>query len=123
MTQKGKYSVLQALELGAVDFVTKPSTDIPKGLDNMIIELRAKLKSAKSANLACLTDAKKDNVTKSEVKALTGLSEETDKLIAIGASRGSTLVIKKILTQLPPTMPGIVIVHHLPQNLIHHHCI
>ncbi|MFC2130076.1 chemotaxis-specific protein-glutamate methyltransferase CheB [Bacteroidota bacterium] len=116
MTQKGKYSVLQAMESGAVDFVTKPSTDIPKGLDNMIIDIRRKLKSAKSANLACLTDIKKNNVTKNEIKAPAGLSEETDKFIAIGSSRGSTLVIKKILTQLPQTMPGIVIVHHLPRG-------
>ena len=42
------------------------------------------------------------------------LSETTDKVIAIGASTGGTEALKKVLTQFPPTIPGIVVVQHMP---------
>ena len=42
------------------------------------------------------------------------LAESTDKVVAIGASTGGTEAIKKVVTQFPATMPGVVIVQHMP---------
>lgn len=42
------------------------------------------------------------------------LAESTDKVIAIGASTGGTEAIRKILKEFPRTMPGVVVVQHMP---------
>ena len=52
LTQKGKQITMEALEAGAVDFVTKPTTNVAQGLNAMLMELRAKVKIASTANVA-----------------------------------------------------------------------
>ncbi len=52
LTQRGKKITLEAMEAGAVDFVTKPSTDIARGLNQMLAELRNKVKIASTANVS-----------------------------------------------------------------------
>ena len=42
------------------------------------------------------------------------LKETTNKIIAIGASTGGTEALKKVLSQFPPTIPGIAVVQHMP---------
>lgn len=37
------------------------------------------------------------------------------RIIAIGASTGGTEAIKEVLLQMPPDVPGIVIVQHMPE--------
>ncbi len=44
------------------------------------------------------------------------LSETTNKLIVIGASTGGTEALKKVLTQMPRSAPGILVVQHMPPN-------
>lgn len=112
LTEKGKRITMEALEAGAVDFVTKPSTDIARGLNAMLIELRTKIKIASTVNIARLRrEPIEPKVLRQPPKAL---AESTDKVIAIGASTGGTEAIREVLEQFPPTMPGIVIVQHMP---------
>lgn len=114
LTQKGKYITLQALESGAVDFVPKPTTDIARGLKEMLLELKTKIKIASTANVSHWKNKKYDAIINKEDNKSKALAESTDKVIAIGASTGGTEAIKKVITQLPSTMPGIVIVQHMP---------
>jgi two-component system chemotaxis response regulator CheB len=44
------------------------------------------------------------------------LRDTTDKVIAIGASTGGTNALEVLLTELPPDLPGIVVVQHMPEN-------
>ena len=114
LTQKGKQTTLDSLEAGAVDFVSKPTSDIARGLKDMLLELRTKVKQAASANVSHWKTAR--SAVPSQLKTLgkRALAESTDKVIAIGASTGGTEAIRKIITQFPATMPGVVIVQHMP---------
>jgi two-component system chemotaxis response regulator CheB len=113
LTQKGKAVTMQALELGAVDFVSKPVSDVARGMAEMMLELRTKIKLASTANVAHWKNRKIENVQISNFKK--SLSESTDKVIAIGASTGGTEAIREVIEKLPPTVPGIVIVQHMPK--------
>lgn len=115
LTQKGKEITLQALSAGAVDFVAKPTTDVVQGLQSMLLELRAKIKIASTANVAFHKTANTaQKSTLQRFQSSKALAESTDKIITIGASTGGTEAIRKIITVLPRAMPGIVIVQHMP---------
>lgn len=112
LTQRGKRITMEALEAGALDFVTKPTTNIARGLTEMIMELRTKVKIASTANVSHWKSKRGERpVTRMAGKAL---AESSDKVIAIGASTGGTEAIRSIITTFPPTMPGVVIVQHMP---------
>lgn len=114
LTQKGKEITIQALEAGAVDFVPKPTTDVARGLANMMLELRTKVKIAANANVSHWKNKRFEQSANQQSYATKALSESTDKVIAIGASTGGTEAIKKVINDLPPNTPGIVIVQHMP---------
>lgn len=113
MTQKGKQVTIDALEAGAVDFVSKPTTNVVSGLQAMLGELRAKIKVAAKANVAHWKN-KKIVDPSSQVLWYKPLAETTDKVVAIGASTGGTEAIARVVSRLPVTMPGVVIVQHMP---------
>ncbi len=113
LTERGKEITLQALEAGAVDFVTKPTTDIARGLNGMLDELRSKVKIASRANVSSWKNMQY-KPAKTLSSRYSALAESTDKVIAIGASTGGTEAIRQILTQLPANVPGGVIVQHMP---------
>jgi two-component system chemotaxis response regulator CheB len=113
LTERGKQITLDALEAGAVDFVAKPSTDVARGLNQMLSELRAKVKVVARANVDRYLDR---SYRPARVTPLTrtALSESTDKVIAIGASTGGTEAIRFVLEHFPADMAGVVIVQHMP---------
>lgn len=115
LTQKGKEITLNALSLGAVDFIPKPASNVAKGLSGMLMELRTKIKLASTSNVAFWKDRRKVNYNIEQKTSETHiLKESTDKVIAIGASTGGTEAIRRILSKFPANMPGIVIVQHMP---------
>jgi two-component system chemotaxis response regulator CheB len=113
LTQKGKQITLDALEAGAVDFVAKPATNIARGLEEMMVELRTKVKIASTANVSHWK-SKRESIRPAPAAAPKSLSESTDKVIAIGASTGGTEAIRTVLTCYPATAPGVVVVQHMP---------
>ncbi len=100
-------SIFDALNAGAVDFITKADIKTGKSIESHIYELIIKVKIASTANLS---QWKKDfKKTENSEKA-----HWKNKLIAIGASTGGTEAILAILKSLPKDAPGIVIVQHMP---------
>ncbi len=98
--------VFEAMEAGAVDFVVKPDAQSPKGIESFMRDLVQKIKTASTV---------KAQQRKPEKSSVTGdLKHDAGNIIAIGASTGGTEAIYSILSSLPPTMPGIVIVQHIP---------
>ena len=112
LTERGKQITIEALEAGAVDFVTKPKADVARGLQTLLVELATKLKIASTANVS---HWKHKKPVEAVIKpARTALAESTDKVIAIGASTGGTEAIREVITKFPATTPGVVIVQHMP---------
>lgn len=113
LTERGKQITLQCLEAGAVDFVTKPTTDMAKGLNSMLTELRTKIKIASTANVSHWKHKRGEPRSRATISSA-ALAETTDKVIAIGASTGGTEAIREVVTAFPVTAPGVVIVQHMP---------
>lgn len=102
-------SVLDAMSAGAVDFVAKPNPASGRTKDIFIHELIAKIKIAATARIP-LSRSNHASIEKTvSASPVTG-----KKIIAIGASTGGTEAIFSVITHLPPTLPGIVIVQHIP---------
>lgn len=118
LAKRGAKITLEALAAGAVDFVTKPSSDIAQGLNAMLGELREKVKLAASANVQGWRQSKAQERLRPLPKQ--ALAESTDKVIAIGASTGGTEAIRRIIRTFPASMPGVVVVQHMPPGFTKH---
>jgi two-component system chemotaxis response regulator CheB len=101
-------NVFDALNAGAVDFVTKPDVQRQDGMNSFINELIVKIKIASTAKVG---GHKKEYIP---VKAYVGNTLTKDTIIAIGASTGGTEAIYQLIKEFPRDMPGIVIVQHMP---------
>lgn len=112
LTQRGKQITMDALDAGAVDFVAKPTSNVAAGLDSMLMELRAKVKIASTANVSHWKG--KRVAPKPQGIGSQALAESTDKVIAIGASTGGTEAIRRVVESFPANTPGVVIVQHMP---------
>ena len=112
LTEKGSDISLRALELGAVDFVSKPKLDIAHTMDECGEEIVEKIRAAAHARIP--------NRPREPLCPLPKIWERrtlsTEHLIAVGASTGGTEAIKTLLVSLPPDGPGIVIAQHMPEG-------
>ena len=111
LTEKGSEITMRALELGAVDFVTKPKISIRSGMQEYAEMIAEKIRIAAKAKVRI--KSRKGVAPPPPIKT-TMISSE--KLIIIGASTGGTEAIKEFLVQLPPDAPGILIVQHMPEG-------
>ncbi|NIF21715.1 protein-glutamate methylesterase/protein-glutamine glutaminase [Candidatus Pantoea multigeneris] len=108
LTGKGSEVTLRALELGAVDFVTKPQLGIREGMLAYSQMIADKIRAASRARLHPRSPASVPPV----IKAGPLLSSE--KLIAVGSSTGGTEAIRHLLQPLPATSPALMITQHMP---------
>jgi two-component system chemotaxis response regulator CheB len=115
LTERGCETTLRALELGAIDFVTKPKVDVSAGTVELAAEIIRKVKIAAAARPRPQTHGS-DAASRPQVCAPRTLFKSTHKVIAIGASTGGTEALREFLTPLPPDTPGIVIVQHMPET-------
>ena len=102
------HAVFDALNAGAVDFITKPNIHMTNNVEVFVEELIEKIKIASTAKV--LPKPKPINTLMNSIHS----KETTKKLIAIGASTGGTEAIYNLLKSLPNNLPGIVIVQHIP---------
>ncbi len=116
LTEKSCETTIRALELGAVDFVTKPRIDIKSGTVELADEIIAKIKTAARARLQLPERGAEDSQAGLKTFADRALLKSTHKVIAVGASTGGTEALREFLTALPPASPGVVIVQHMPEK-------
>ena len=119
-TERGSEITFRALELGAVEFVTKPKLNeqTPDDYGQMIAEKiraakSARLKGPKRAEETASIEATMPPVMKRPVPR--GV-KTSDQVIAVGASTGGTEAIREFLVDMPVDCPGILIVQHMPEN-------
>ena len=126
LTAAGATTTLQALAEGAVSFVTKPKLGLRDFLLDPSNGLVAAVRAAAQAKVRQLVPAAAhasaaNKVNKPAVNWAApsqhgALDETTERLIAIGSSTGGVQAIERVLTALPRTTPGIVIVQHMPES-------
>lgn len=108
LTGKGSEITLRALELGAVDFVTKPQLGIREGMLAYSELIAEKIRTAARARLPQRSSSPAPAIL-SHAPLLS-----SEKLIAIGASTGGTEAIRQVLQPLPATSPALLITQHMP---------
>ena len=118
LTEKSSEITMRALELGAVDFVTKPKLDISQGMHEYSQDIGDKIRAAAKARVV---QTKVHHVDKSQtadavLPALSNHIASTEKLIIVGASTGGTEAIKEFLIKLPPDCPGVLVTQHMPES-------
>ncbi len=109
MAPENSPTALRALQLGAVEVVSKPGTQFSTP---DVMKLVRAVRAASRANVTRLPDT----AQAAEVAPAPDLShlETTHKILAIGASTGGTTAIESVMRRLPANTPGTVIVQHMP---------
>lgn len=113
LTEAGADVTLEALNLGAVDFVSKPKVNVSHQLQEYAQELINKVKVASRARVRSLASMPSTLSTPNKPKPRP--FKTTDMIIAIGASTGGTEAIKEVLRHLPATTPPVMITQHIPE--------
>jgi two-component system chemotaxis response regulator CheB len=140
LTERGNEITLRALELGAVDFVTKPKVGIRDGMLDYAEKLADKVRAASRARVrpaaparAAAPAAPAAGAPHAGAHAAAHASHgahahapvaaapminnpllSTEKLIIVGASTGGTEAIREVLQPLPPDAPAVLIAQHMP---------
>lgn len=117
LTQKGSEVTLDALALGAVDFVAKPRIDVASNLEKLGEEIVDKIRAAAQAKIRPRV-LPEITASKNVDTVLPPLNRPTlaggPKIIALGASTGGPEALKTVLEQLPSGLPPVVITQHMP---------
>lgn len=121
LTTKGADITLQALEIGALDFIAKPTVQellaTQSSFKEVLIEkisqaVEVDQKNFKLADTLTMSKASKEL---DDILPFSGV-KRANHLVAIGASTGGTEAIKKLLISLPSNSPAIVITQHIPKT-------
>lgn len=120
LTEKSSFLTLRALELGAVDFVTKPKIDISRGMQDYALEITEKIRTAAKAKIRqpppnVHLSVERKNTADVVLPVNHRTFSSTEKVIAIGASTGGTEALKTFLAAMPHDAPGILITQHMPE--------
>ncbi len=111
LSQRGSEHALEALRLGAFDVIGKP--DGAYSFGDLGPELIAKIKSAAGTLLRALPPPVK-LAGRSTLSAAPMKTFDPRAIILLGASTGGTEALREVITRLPPNLPGIAIVQHIP---------
>ncbi|MCF8082670.1 MAG: chemotaxis response regulator protein-glutamate methylesterase [Deltaproteobacteria bacterium] len=112
LTPKGGRVAMEALSLGALEVISKPSTAYSVG--DMSVQLSDKIRAVANVNMKAKQSAIKPSPPQKAVLSPRAMTATTNKIIAIGASTGGTEALKTVLMGLPPNSPGVVVVQHMP---------
>lgn len=114
LTHEGAKVTLDALDLGAIDYVPKPGSTYSTNILQLQQELVGKIHSAAGSKPQAV---KLGFVHREPVKHFSVKDDRITKVIFIGASTGGPPAIQKILSSLPPNLPApIVIAQHMPKT-------
>ncbi|MDO9073382.1 MAG: chemotaxis response regulator protein-glutamate methylesterase [Rubrivivax sp.] len=116
LTERGNDVTLKALELGAVDFVSKPKIGVADGLRQLGVDITDKIRTASRARVHRLPSSPMaTNVLPHPPASIASLGRlSTEKIIFIGASTGGTEATRELLVNLPADSPAVMITQHMP---------
>ena len=126
LTEAGADITLEALEIGAIDFILKPKIDVAEKIQDYAADIINKVKIASAArvrsyggaDISSVSEKFSADVILAKKSASSSQSRQllntTEKIIAIGSSTGGTEAIREILIRMPASAPAIVISQHIP---------
>jgi len=131
LAEQGAQATFEALSAGALSIITKPKVGLKGFLEDSSNDIVHAVRSAARANLRAIRSAPPTlsagaaavlNRPKLSADAMlappvgNAMARTTDQVIAIGTSTGGTQALEAVLTRLPATSLGIVIVQHMPEK-------
>lgn len=114
LTRQGAQETLRALELGAIDFVQKPTINIREGMLNYSRDIISKVRIAATAKMRRLPVPDARPIKLEELPPSAAPAGRHSNLIALGSSTGGTEALREILVRMPTNCPPIVIAQHMP---------
>lgn len=140
LTEAGALATFEALELGAVDYIAKPSGTVSHDLRTIFPELVGKVRAAAGARARQRAPAQAPGRTPPRARTRAdrapqraaavaqagdrpprpGPATSTTELVLIGASTGGPTAVEEVLLQLDAGFPvPIVIAQHMPRRFTH----
>ena len=129
LAEKGGEAAMNALSAGAVSIITKPKMGLKQFLEDSANDVVQAVRAAARARLRqtvrhaapgvkpkLSADAILKAAPEGGLGSGAGMVRTTDRVVAIGTSTGGTQALEAVLTALPRTAPGIVIVQHMPER-------
>ena len=126
LTEQGTQTAMKALELGAVDIITKPQMNTKVFIEESKIRICDVVKAAAYAKLKIksriltippvITPKHTADAMLPPIRSNQSMIKTTEIVIAVGASTGGTEALTKFLQALPVDTPGIIIVQHMPEK-------
>ena len=127
LAEAGAQATFEALAAGAISIITKPKFGLKSFLEDASNDIVQAVRSAARANMRAVRSTAAARSSLTEQPKLTAdamlsppsnraLERTTDQVVAIGTSTGGTQALEAVLTQLPATCLGIVIVQHMPEK-------
>src|SRR5690349_15983515 len=122
LTERNALVTLEALELGAVDYVAKPGGTVSLNIDEVAGELVQKVLAAArarvhrasglTARIKAAAQPSRERTEKSEITP-----KGTVDLVLIGSSTGGPQLLGELLPQLPATLGApVVVAQHIPAS-------
>jgi two-component system, chemotaxis family, protein-glutamate methylesterase/glutaminase len=109
LTQRGADITLEALEIGAVDFIAKPTEGLAEAMAELATEIQEKVKAAASSRVGVRRAAPAVSVARPHRPR-----RLSDKIVFVGASTGGVEALKTLLLGLPADCPPVLITQHMP---------
>lgn len=116
LTEAGADITLEALQIGAFDYLPKPKDNLGKGLVDYEEDIVSKIRAAAGANVQRLemNSLRSKSDVKPAAPRMPSYTPKKGAIIAIGASTGGTEAIKEVLLGLPANCPPVVVTQHIP---------
>jgi len=115
-------AAIRALEIGAVDIITKPKIGVRGFLEESAVLLEDAVRAAATARVSKFRRLRKDSSSYHSADVvippavLPVCPQHREKIVAIGASTGGTEALLQVFEQMPQDCPGIVAVQHMPEG-------
>jgi len=128
LTDKSTRTSMEALAAGAVAVVSKPKLDLRQSLQEGCEDLVSAVRSAAQARVQQLALSRQFAPVAPRAAKLTAdailppmgeaplRTRSNGRVVALGTSTGGTQALERVLTELSPLTPGIVIVQHMPEQ-------
>lgn len=115
-------AAIRALEIGAVDIITKPKIGIRGFLEESAVLLEDTVRAAAKARVRKLRTLRNYSSQYNSADAviprvaLPAARQQRERIVAIGASTGGTEALLEVLEQMSEDCPGIIAVQHMPEG-------